>query len=178
MLISVTKFEAARRQLNVAIRLMFEGIDPIAIHTLIGAASVLLGDLAGHHHPSGRWETLAQQANNLTEKTYFRIARYAQNFLKHADSDVDSILEFDPIDTDALAFGAVMNVQLFDLLTVEESVLQLWYFACHYPSGDGPDELFSKAVGIFGDLRNCNRDTRLRRAQDVMTRELRERSSQ
>ena len=59
MLVSVTKFEAARRQLNTAICMLFAGADPIAVHTLLGAASVLLSDLAKLHDPANRWETWA-----------------------------------------------------------------------------------------------------------------------
>ena len=171
MLISVTKFEAARRQLNTAIRLMFGGVDPIAVHTLLGAASVLLSDLAELHDPTDRWEAWAQRANNISEKAYFHVARAAQNFLKHADRDAGATLELHLSDTDALAFGAVMNVQLFDSLSIEESVLQLWYIASYDPEGDGCGDLFHTAVSIFGDLRHVDHPVRLKRAHDILLRE-------
>jgi hypothetical protein len=41
----VDKMHAAHRQLNVAIRLHFEGDDPVAVVTLAGAASVIFSDL-------------------------------------------------------------------------------------------------------------------------------------
>jgi len=37
--LSVSKIEVAQRQLNVAIRMLFANDDPIAVHTLVGAAS-------------------------------------------------------------------------------------------------------------------------------------------
>jgi hypothetical protein len=43
--IEVSKIEAANRQLDAAIELLFSDGDPIAVHTLAGAASGLAADL-------------------------------------------------------------------------------------------------------------------------------------
>jgi hypothetical protein len=133
MLIRVTKLEAARRQLVTGIELLFNEADPVSAHTLVGAASVVLADLAQHHFPGENWDSLAQQANRLEAKKYWQVLRATQNFLKHARDDVDKTHEFNPIDTDALAFCAVRNVALFGELSLEESTLELWYIACHRP---------------------------------------------
>jgi hypothetical protein len=50
--ITVSKLDAARRQLRAAIRLWFQGEDPVAIHTLISAAHEIVHTLfkrAGLH---------------------------------------------------------------------------------------------------------------------------------
>jgi hypothetical protein len=93
--IKVTKIEAAEAQLKCAIRLFFARVDPISIGTLVGAASGVLRALGKRHgvqailHDSdliipaykGKWiEALHTQ----------------QNFFKHADRDIDEVLEFDP----------------------------------------------------------------------------------
>ena len=44
--INVSKVEAARRQIDVAIHMLFSEEDPLAIHTLAGAAFQILRDLA------------------------------------------------------------------------------------------------------------------------------------
>jgi len=168
-MIRVSKLEAARRQLRSAIRMLFDGADPVAVHTLVGAASVLAADLVAHHHPDEQWETLAKNANNLTSTQYFEVARATQNFLKHAYKDVDAIHEFNPIDTDALAVGAIRNLANFGKLGLEESALELWYIACNDPQGDGyAGEWFAKAVHFFGDLRNSNRTARLAKGREVL----------
>jgi len=51
---SASKLDAATRQLHMAIRLYFQDADPLAIHTLAGAAHGILADLARHRgHESG-----------------------------------------------------------------------------------------------------------------------------
>lgn len=169
MTVRVSKLEAARRQLRVAIEMLFSGADPVAVHTLVGAASILASDLAKRHHPDGHWEKLAQQANGLTAKQYNDVARTTQNFLKHADRDSEDVYEFDPAETDALAFGAVCNLGNFGDLGLEESVLLLWYFACHDPDQKGDiGEPFAGAACFFGDLRNSDRPARLAKGQEVL----------
>jgi hypothetical protein len=149
--------------------MMFDGGDPIAVHTLVGVASVLAADLARHHHPDAQWERWAQDANGLSGKQYNDVARATQNFLKHADRDIDDFHEFDPSDTDALAFGATRNLVNFGKLGFEESALELWYIACYDPSRIGyGDKLFAHAAHFFGDLRNCDRSVRLAKGQAVL----------
>ena len=46
---TVTKLQAAERQLRVAIRLFFEGRDLIAVHALATGALQLLSDLGKKH---------------------------------------------------------------------------------------------------------------------------------
>ncbi|WP_155634941.1 hypothetical protein [Burkholderia cepacia] len=168
--IRISKLEAARRHLRAAIMMLFEGADPVVVHTLVGVASVLAADLAKHHHPDAQWESWAQDANGISAQEYFTVARSTQNFLKHADRDVDAVHEFDPIDTDALAFGATRNLANFGNLGIEESALELWYIACNDPSGCGyEDELFSHAVAFFGDLRGQNRDAQLAKGREVLS---------
>ncbi|WP_144029916.1 MULTISPECIES: hypothetical protein [Burkholderia] len=167
--IRISKLEAARRQLRTAIRMLFDEADPVAIHTLVGAASVLAADLAKHHHPDQHLEKLAQKANNLTSQQYFEVARETQNFLKHADQDIDEVHEFDPIDTDALAVGAIRNLANFGILSLEESALELWYIACNDPEGKGyAGEWFAEAAHFFGDLRNSDRPARLAKGREVL----------
>ncbi|PRH24352.1 hypothetical protein [Burkholderia multivorans] len=149
--------------------LLFNGADPVVVHTLVGVASVLAADLAKHHHPDAQWESLAQDANGISAQEYFAIARSTQNFLKHADRDVDAVHEFEPIEADALAFGATRNLANFGMLGLEESTLELWYIACNDPSGLGyEDEIFAHSVELFGDLRGEARAVQLARGRDVL----------
>lgn len=167
--IIVSKLDAARRHLRAAIVMLFNGADPVVVHTLVGVASVLAADLAKHHHPDAQWESWAQDANRISAQEYFAIARSTQNFLKHADRDVDAVHEFDPVETDALAFGATRNLANFGQLGIEESTLELWYIACNDPSGRGrKDELFAQAAHFFGDLRRQNRDVQLAKGREVL----------
>ncbi|MDD5411815.1 MAG: hypothetical protein PHF31_10450 [Methylobacter sp.] len=168
----ITKLDAARRQLHVAIMLLFDDGDPIAVHTLVGAASVIISDLVDQYHPDKSWDKMAQMANNITSSQYFQVMRKPQNFLKHAREDASKVFDFDPNETEAVAFWAVMNLGNFGPLSMEESVLQLWYLACHAPNLYVAIEPYKIAVQMFGDLRNIPRAGRLAVGKRVLKEQL------
>jgi hypothetical protein len=159
--IRVTKLDAAQRQLDLAIRMLFGGADPVAVHTLVGVASIVLTDLVEHKMPDKSWDRLAREANDLTKSQYFQIMRSAQNFLKHARDDPDGVLELDPVDTESLAFWAVMNASELAPMSIEAQVFQLWYIASHSPLEDPSESPLREAIALVGDLRNAPRDQRL-----------------
>jgi hypothetical protein len=170
--IKISKFEAARRQLRMAIRLLFEGADPVPIHTLIGASSIVLSDLIEKKVPDRSWDHFARQANNISASEYFRVMREAQNFLKHAKDDPDAMFDFDPTDTESLAFCAVMNSGELGPLSMEESVLQLWYIACHDPQLEDSQSPYKEALELFGDLRGAPRQQRLEAGRKVLVEQI------
>lgn len=170
--IHITKLDAARRQLQVGIQLLFNNGDPIAVHTLIGAASTIISDLVEAKHPDESWDKFAQEENNITPKEYFAVMRQAQNFFKHADNDPEATFDFSLLDTECLAFWTVMNLGAFGLLSMEASVLQLWYLACHAPNLDANIEPYPRAIAVFGDLRNVPRVQRLAAAKRVLNEQL------
>ena len=166
--IRISKIEAAKRQLDMAIRLLFNDCDPVAVHTLVGAASVIISDLVDKQHPDKSWDRFAQEANKITASEYFQIMRKPQNFLKHARNDAEATLDFDPVDTESVAFWAVMNLGNFGLLSIEAQVLQLWWLACHAPILDPNVEPDNRVLEVFGDLRDKPRAQRLSAAKRVL----------
>ncbi|MEQ8992993.1 MAG: hypothetical protein RLO46_14320 [Pseudomonadales bacterium] len=170
--IHVGKLEAARRQFSSAISLQFSNGDPIAVHTLVGASSIIISDLVEAKCPERSWDRFAQDANDLSPEEYFRIMRLAQNFLKHAKNDPGATLDYDPADSDSLGFWITLNLgELGCQLTAQESVFQLWYLACYSPVLDEPTAPHQSAIGLFGDLRNVSRDERIRVGAAVMAKE-------
>jgi hypothetical protein len=85
---------------------------------MVGAASVIISDLVENHHPNKSWDKFAQEANKITASEYFQVMRKPQNFLKHARDDAGATLDFDPKDTESVAFWAVMNLGNFGPLTL------------------------------------------------------------
>ena len=77
----IDKFDAAQRQLECAIRLWFVDEDSLAIHTLAYAACCLLRDLFGD-----------QKAKVLRKFETSQKFAEVPNFLKHADSDREYVL--------------------------------------------------------------------------------------
>lgn len=157
----LSKLEAAQRQLSRAIRMHFGGDDPVCTHTLAGAASILLTDLVEHHQPGGTWEEKARQDNNLSKSAFFKIARRAQNFLKHARDDPTETLDFDPSDTDALLTLAVFNASELAPLSQEADVFQLWSLALLCPDDMATESPFKEAIAYFGRLQQMPRAEQL-----------------
>lgn len=171
--IVVSKLDAAQRQLRVAIRMLFSEDDPVATHTLVGAASSLFSDLVEVVAPEQSWDHKVREATSLTQSGYFQIMRRYQNFLKHARGDHTTVLELNPEETESLAFWAVMNASELAPLSTESQVYQLWYIAARSPFADPTKSPLREALQLFGDLRPLPRRERLKAGERVLEAELR-----
>lgn len=87
---SVTKLEAARRQLDQAIQLLFGGGDMLAVHTLAFASFRVLMDIFPHEE-----DEFGKQIDALIERMGWKHFSGVANFLKHADRDPDHVLDGD-----------------------------------------------------------------------------------
>src|SRR5688572_23040851 len=107
----IKKLEAAQRQIDSAVDMYFADRDEVSIHTLVGAAHILITDLSAapkqesvierHVRPDKRWE-------------FEGALRAPQNFLKHADRDPDATFDFNPHSTELLLF---VDIEMFKELT-------------------------------------------------------------
>lgn len=116
--IYISKLDAAKRQLDVAINLFFKNGDPVSIHTLSAAAyDVLIG--------LGKAAKVVELGIKDTElyikeghqKEYLAILNKAQNFFKHSDKDPKETIEFSPEST---VFFLLSAVKLYMDLTKEK----------------------------------------------------------
>jgi len=95
----ITKLDAARRQMDAAIGLYFDEGDEVSIHTLVGAARLLIANLSS----AAKQETILEKFIRPEKLLEFEKAiRAPQNFLKHADKDPDATLDLDPHATELL----------------------------------------------------------------------------
>ncbi len=127
----INKFDAGIMQLREAIKLFFEQRDPIAIHTVAGAASLLLYNLSEHKdaenyvrgNPHIREDKKRQWISKINE---------AQNFFKHADKDPNAELDFNPKLTELLIFDACLSVEsLTGSMFGEARIFAIWFAARH-----------------------------------------------
>jgi hypothetical protein len=90
--IRVNKIDAARRQIDAAIRMLFDNGDPVAIHTLAAAGGRILRDLCG-----AKGTPMHQMFKGVIrpdkEKEFWEAMNRPANFFKHADRDADEILD-------------------------------------------------------------------------------------
>ena len=99
----VTKLDAARRQLEMAIELFFMERDPVATHTLAKVVYQILSDINKHRGGAPLLldlESLKTHCKPGKEKLLFDKFREAENFFKHADRDPEGMVRFSPQGTE------------------------------------------------------------------------------
>jgi hypothetical protein len=131
--IRISKIEAARRQIDVAIRMLFAQEDAIAIHSLSMAAFRILRDLSASDDDNYMNQVTKGLIKEGREREFWSLLQKPANFLKHADRDPHSILDdFDEEANDAVLFLASVYYQsIGELLTPEMTTLIEWFLALH-----------------------------------------------
>ncbi len=127
----VTKIDAARRQLITAIRLFFDGGDPVSVYTLASNAWEVIDVLC----TSAGVDSFSKQAReNLpagrTLKYY--INEPCRNFFKHAQQDPNPSSAVELVDANVagiLFFAAEDYMRLRQGGPVEAQVFQAWFIA-------------------------------------------------
>ena len=106
--LTISKLDAAKRQLETAIRLYFSNGDPVSIHTLTAAAHNIIRDVTKR-----RGNELMLVKDQLLEylkpdfrKIFKEKLNEAENFFKHADRDHEATLNFNPDRSEFLIIDA------------------------------------------------------------------------
>ncbi len=105
--LQISKLDAAKRQLETAVRLYFSEADPVSIHTLTRAVHKVLSDInrsVGGSPMVTDWVLRSVLPEKVDEAR--RRLSAAGNFFKHANRDASNILLFDPAQTEILLFDA------------------------------------------------------------------------
>jgi hypothetical protein len=126
--LTISKLDAARRQLETAARLYFTGGDPVSVHTLTAAAYNILKDLnaARGGKPMIVKETLLAFVKPEHEQFVRGKINEAENFLKHADRDPAATLTFRPLQTEFLLLDA--SWKYHELAGEQVAILSVFIF--------------------------------------------------
>jgi hypothetical protein len=127
--IKISKLDAARRQLDTAIRLYFTEADPVSVRTLAAAAFEIPKDLDEYGPKTGTFHDHLE-ANVKPEylKRVIDIFRGPQNFFKHADTDPNDVLDFALATPEMFLISAVEKyVELAAERSAEMIVYGLWF---------------------------------------------------
>lgn len=125
----ISKLEAAKRQLDCAIRLYFNDDDMCSVITLCKASFRLLWDLYPRLSQDGFEKEFGKIIDWMGWKNYYAIA----NFLKHADKDHDEMME--PHEVHALSgighsiilYGRITESALSPEMKAWETIMTLWH---------------------------------------------------
>lgn len=130
----LTKLDAARRQLNSAIRMYFNDEDPIAVHAVVSGSMEILTDLG---KKKGMQLGILSGIHLVREERraeIIELMRRPQNHIKHADrpGDEDKVLEYRPA---ILDFHIQMTVDAYERYTGESTpesrAFWLWFGVKH-----------------------------------------------
>lgn len=126
----ITKIDVARRQIDQAIRLFFDGGDTVSIHTIASAAAQVVADLG---RPLGLGFTRNKAVIKAVRWKEFRqlITEY-EVFFKHADQNPDpnATLDFHPEMSELTLFEAIEVLrQLTGKLSCEAFWFTIWMFS-------------------------------------------------
>ena len=131
--IQLTKIEASRRHLELAIFLFFAEADSVPLHTIVAAGYDVLRDINIRANGNVTLtkdsfiEIVASRDQDLAKRLRNTI-NSPQNFFKHADHDADAILYFNPELTIHLLFDACMVYsQLTKDLPVSMRIFDTWF---------------------------------------------------
>lgn len=165
----LTKLEVARSQLGTALWLYLEDLDPVSIHTLIGAAGEIAEHLARDVGQSPFIEHVLKTNPDMTPKGYYVLARQFYNAFKHLRANDGSLrnddallAEFEDYHNDAPLFVAWTDyMAAAGSAPIEAQVFQAWFFASH-PDKMATDEIALKYLAAFPMLDGLSRFERKR----------------
>lgn len=152
--ITISKIEAAQRQLDTAIQLWFYDQDPVSVHTLAAAAYNITHDIKRHRGIAHDLLYDAALIKDEYRKQWISTMKKHQNFFKHADNDPDPEGTIDLHTLGNLLF-IMVGVAGLQLLGVKPSfqanALVLW-LTLHEPKTIKADYLrrFNESAQRFG----------------------------
>lgn len=131
--IKVSKLDAAKRQLEIAIRLYFNDADPISIHTLACASHTILSDLNKKY---GGDPMIASDflIKDEFKKEISKKMKEARNHFKHADNDPEATIDFNPEINEYFLFDACEKYQDMTSEKVPYFIIYRVWFASKHPN--------------------------------------------
>jgi hypothetical protein len=130
--IRINKMDAARRQINAAIRMTFDEEDPIAIHSVVAAGHRIIRDICEQR---GDIESYLQFTDWIApghEADFWRAVNSSANFIKHAVEDAHAIHELDDEAADyMIVFASRWYGDLGNVRSTEMNVFAYWWSLLH-----------------------------------------------
>ncbi len=154
----ITKEEAARRQIETAIRLLFANDDAICIHVIASSAQIIVTDVCRNHGKNTVTDMLAEYIRPEALKDFRRILKSPYNYFKHAKRDTDTELaHFDEGMNDIILWFAVIDyITAFSKPTATMLCFLAWFIAVNpkfvKPGMPELDEVVVLIKKVFGGI--------------------------
>ena len=161
----LSKSDAARRQIDAAIRMLFSDEDVVPIHTILMAAFRILRDLTKRKDDSYMERVIEESLIPEGRAKFWSVVHGLSNFLKHADRDPDSVHDgVDETINEPIAFMAILYyLELENKHTPEMLAFHSWFASLHPEfvlSGHNP-RLKEMATELGAELKQLSRAEQL-----------------
>jgi hypothetical protein len=139
-----SKLDAARRQLETAITLLFSASDAISTHTLAYAAFCILKDIAAHRGEKNVLDAAEALAAAGKKGEFGKGFNRAGNFFKHADRDPDAVLLGMPEEENEALISIALAIYdgLGCVKSTELEAFSLWWSCINFREIDDVKEPF------------------------------------
>lgn len=140
----ITKLDAARHQLETAIRLLFEQADPVSVHTLAHASFGILKGIAEHRKEGRVLDVAKELASRGKNGEFWNGFNRTGNFFKHGDKDPDGVLSGTPEEENEALISLAVELyrNLACLVTPAIESFYLWWRCIHFKEIDDVKEPF------------------------------------
>ena len=141
--LKISKLDAAKRQIETAIRLYFSNADPISIHTLTMSAYNVLRDLNKNRggNPLLGKELILDYVKEDKLNEFKKMINKAENFFKHADKNHEETVDFNPNQSEFYILEACWTYyRLSGEFPPLFKLYQGWYIANHQNIFNFPDD--------------------------------------
>ena len=166
----ITKIQAAQRQIDAGIWMLFRNDDPVAIHTVAMAGLRILRDLARQKDLEHTIDFMVRPGK---ETEFWRGVNSFSNFFKHADKDPDDISDgFLEEANDSVLLIAATYYDLLGCQQTEEMLaLAVWYVTLNPDvlSQDVNSEMLALVLAS-GEIRALPREEQLKIGLTVLKR--------
>lgn len=157
--IFISKLDAAKRQLDFAIRMFFRYSDVVVLHTIAAAAHEVLCDIGEKQGKYSIMRDLSIVREDKKEEVR-RIMREPQNFFKHADrkGDESKTIEFIPEMTEFIIFD---SCRIYRSIVQENPALLFLYetwFYCKRPDILMDDKHLEAIKNLSRNMNYLNRN--------------------
>jgi len=127
--VEIGKLEAARRHLEVAIRMFFEQKDPVAIYTVAWSAYQILSDICKKKGIERQVEDNPILVEFGVKKEFMAAFRAPRNFFHHADRDDKEVIKFFPDTSFLIPLLATELIEKLDGIQFWYGrVLMMWFY--------------------------------------------------
>jgi hypothetical protein len=169
----ISKIDAASRQLDYAIALLFAQEDAVAVQTLAGAAADIAAEGGSAAPPNDSWNIAPRDACGMNGATYTAVVQAAERLSREVARAPFSVTRFTLTDTTELLAASILAVgQQRGRLTISQSVFEFWYLSSRL-NVLGPSFEFRRQIReIFGNLSRKSVKYRLAVGRSVLTEEM------